>query len=122
MNESLKRGFGPQLRDLLVAANPFDPQVLVLSPQGAWKIGSAIVKHPRDYYLRAKEAAYEALEVIGKGYEENGRKLPPNEVRTFEKIRVFLEKAPDNSKPFVERNLTEFEGRVKNFSSRNYLL
>ncbi|MFQ5762786.1 MAG: methyltransferase MtaB domain-containing protein, partial [Candidatus Bathyarchaeia archaeon] len=45
MNTALRSGFGAQLRDLLVAANPLDPQVLVLSPEGAWRIGRAIVEY-----------------------------------------------------------------------------
>ncbi len=120
MNAALKSGFGAQLRDLLVAANPLDPQVLVLSPEGAWKIGRAIVKYPYDYYLRAKEAAYEALKVISEGYQKNRRGLPSAEARIFQRIKDFLEKAPDNSETFIEKNLAKFVGKVKNFSPRNY--
>mgnify|MGYP002395398224 CR=1 FL=1 len=120
MNAALKSGFGVQLRDLLVAANPFDPQVLVLSPEGAWKIGKAIIKYPNDYYLRTKQAAYEALEVISEGYRKNKRKLPSAEARIFQRVKDFLNRAPDNSETFVEKNLANFAGKVKNFSPRNY--
>ncbi len=120
MNASLKSGFGAQLRDLLVAANPLDPQVLVLSPGGALKIGRAIVKYSPHYYLRAKEAAHEALEVISEGYHENKRKLSSTEARIFQRIKDLLEKAPDNSETFIEKNVANFVGKVRNFSPRNY--
>jgi len=120
MNEALKRGFSAQLRDLLVAANPLDPQVLVLSPEGAWKIGGAIIKYPYDYYLRAKEAAYEALKVINEGYQKRKQELASAEVRMFQRIKDFLEKAPDNAETFIDKNLAHFVGKVKGFSPRNY--
>ena len=120
MNEALKRGFSAQLRDLLVAANPLDPQVLVLSPEGAWKIGGAIIKYPYDYYLRAKEAAYEALKVINEGYQRRKQELASAEVRMFQRIKDFLEKAPDNAETFIDKNLAHFVGKVKGFSPRNY--
>jgi len=120
LNAASKSGFGDQLRDLLVAANPFDPQVLVLSPEGAWNIGAAIVKYPHDYYLRAKEAACEALEVISQGYQKNGRQLPSADARIFRRIKDLLNRAPDISETFIERNLAHFAGKVENFSPRNY--
>ena len=120
MNAALKNGFGIQLRDLLVAANPLDPQVLVLAPEGAWKIGKAITKYPGDYYLRTREAALEALNVISEGYRRNGRELSATEARIFQKIKSFLEKAPDKSETFIEKNLANYAGKVKNFSQKNY--
>jgi methanol--5-hydroxybenzimidazolylcobamide Co-methyltransferase len=120
LNSALRSGFQTQLRDLFVAANPLDPQVLVLSPEGAWKIGSAIVTYPDDYYLRAKEAAQQTLEVINKGYQKNRQELRPAEARLFHKIRDFLDKAPDNSETFIDRNTTNFAARVENFSPKNY--
>lgn len=120
MNESLKRGSAPWLRDLLVAANPFDPQVLVLTPEGAWKIGSAITRYPRDYYLRAKEAALQAVNVIREGYRKAGRSLPPGEARACKRLEESLEKTPDRVENFIEKNLTLFKGKVKDFLPRNY--
>jgi len=120
MNASLRSGFGAQLRDLLVAANPFDPQVLVLSPEGAWRIGRAIVKSPYDYYLKAKEAAREAMSVIDEGYQKSRRKLSSTEARIFQRMKDFLERAPDSSETFVEKNTARLVGKVENFSPRNY--
>ncbi len=120
MNAALKAGLGPQLRDLLVAANPLDPQVLVLAPEGAWKIGEAITKYPDDYYLRAREAASKALDVIDEGYRRNGRELAGAEARLFKKIRSLLESTPDESRTFIERSLANYVGKVKGFSPRNY--
>lgn len=120
LNAALRRRLGAQFRDLLVAANPFNPQVLVLSPEGAWKIGEAIIKCPHDYYLRSKEAAYKALKVINEGYRKNKQKLSSTEARTFKRIKDILEEAPDYSEAFIEKNSASYVRKVENFSLKNY--
>jgi methanol--5-hydroxybenzimidazolylcobamide Co-methyltransferase len=120
MNNALRTGFGKKMRGLLVAANPFDPQVLVLAPNGAWRIGEAITRYPKDYYLRAREACVEALKVIGDGYETRNRELPPNETRACLRIRESCEKSSLSQNAFIEKNLAYFAGRIKNFSKENY--
>jgi len=120
MNQAHESHFDHELRDLFVAANPFDPQLLVLSPEGAWRIGKAIVDSSEDHFLRAKAAGREALRVIEKGYRRQNQELAPNERRAFLKIKEHLDKAPENSEAFIENNLTYFEGRVKDFAKRNY--
>jgi methanol--5-hydroxybenzimidazolylcobamide Co-methyltransferase len=120
MNESLKTGFGKKMRDLLISANPFDPQVLVLAPEGAWKIGEAITRHPKDYYLRAKEACLEALKVIRDGYKTKKQRLPMNETRVCLRVQESCEKFTHSQDAFIEKNLNYFMGKVKNFSKENY--
>lgn len=120
MNAALNEGLEARLRDLFVAANPLDPQVLVLSPGGAWDIGKAIITHPDDYYLRAKDAAYEALEVTAQGYQKRGRKLSPSESGVFQRIKRVLDKTPDNYDAFVEESLGSYMDKVKGFAPSNY--
>ncbi len=122
MNEALKGGFEHELKDLLVEANPLDPQVLVLTPKGAWEIGEAIIRYPDDYYLRAREAALSSLKVIEQGYREKRANLPQNEERILAKIRGNLESMPDSTEKFIEKNIANFTGKVKSFISRNYNL
>lgn len=120
MNAAIKANFQMQLRDLFVKAGPFDPQVLVLSPEGAWRIGDAIVKNSSDYYSRSREAALEALKVIEDGYEKSGRNLAPMEVRTLKKLGEMMNGAPNSYEVFVEKNLRIYKSRVENFSPSNY--
>ncbi len=122
MNEALKSGFGPILRDLLVAANPFDPQVFVLSPEGAWRIGKAIVRYAEDYYLRSKEAAQEALKIILNNYQKRRHDIPPSEARLIRNIQIFLNEMPGNYSAFIEKCVNKYKGKVKNFLTKNYEL
>lgn len=122
MNEALRNGFGFILRDLLAAANPPDPQVFVLSPEGAWMIGKAIVRYAEDYYLRSKEAAQEALKVILDNYHKRRLNVPAAETRAIHNIQFSLNKMPNSYRDFVERCVNKYRGRVKDFSTKNYEL
>ncbi|MCX8170888.1 MAG: methanol--corrinoid methyltransferase [Candidatus Bathyarchaeota archaeon] len=122
MNEALKSGFGSILRDLLVAANPLDPQVFVLSPEGAWRIGGAIVRYAEDYYLRSREAAQEALKIISDSYQRRGHNIPPLEARIIHKVQVSLNNMPDSYAIFVEKCISKYRAKVKDFLTKNYEL
>jgi methanol--5-hydroxybenzimidazolylcobamide Co-methyltransferase len=120
MNAASQSPSRTQLRDLFVKAGPFDPQVLVLAPEGAWRIGNAIVMNSGDYYARAKSAALEALCVVEDGYARAGQRLPPREARMLEKLKGFLDEAPSTCSAFIEKNLSVYRSRVKGFLPKNY--
>lgn len=120
MNAAAKRGLLSQIRDLLTAANPEDPQVTVISPEIAWKIGHAITEHPNDYYLRSKNAALEAIKAIRETSSNRNPKIVSSENRVHKNIEKFLEDAPADYSTFLNRTLAKYVGKIENFSPKNY--
>lgn len=120
INAALNNGMSSQIRDLLTLANPDDPQVTVLSPQVAWKIGQAITEHTGNYYLRSKNAALEAMKQINESHSKKKSSISHNEERISGNIEKFLEKMPVDSSAFVDKCLTKFSGKVESFYPENY--
>ena len=96
-----------------------DPQVLVLTPENAWKIGRAIVSYGEDYYLRAKEVALKALEIIETA-SGNQLRLPNKEGRAIKRIKKALASLPETSESFIEECLSNYKKAVTNFRPSNY--
>ncbi|MEM3943574.1 MAG: methyltransferase MtaB domain-containing protein [Thermofilaceae archaeon] len=119
MNTALKAGKGEELRDLLVASNLYtDPQSLVLSPQAAWEIASAIVAESDDY-RRAVAAARKALEIVKREYEAGRLALDTREAAYLRKLERELGALPDSADGLLE-SARFYEERV-NFKVSDYL-
>ncbi len=120
MNTAIRLGQARGLRDALVASDKYvDPQGLVLSPEGAFKIAEAIAGESNPY-LQAKSAAEAALELI----EAHTRdlSLPEREVKMLSKIRDEIDSLPDSESSITELALERLSAKVPGFDPRRYEL
>jgi methanol--5-hydroxybenzimidazolylcobamide Co-methyltransferase len=94
MNESLRQGREKTLRDLLVSSDVYgSPQALVLSPEAAVAIGSAIVSE-RDDYRRTLKAGLAAAALIREAVDASLLSLSRPESRWLERIESTLASLP----------------------------
>ena len=108
MNEALRRGEERCLRDLLVDSDRWhSPQALVISPEAAVAIASAIVAAPSDYH-RAKAAAQTAVDLIGQAASQGKLNLPPAESRWLDRIESDLAALPDTEGKLLEQTQREY--------------
>jgi len=103
MNEALKRGNEKTLRDLLVSSDVYtSPQALVLSPQAAVAIGSAIVSE-QDDYRRTLKAGLAAATLIREAVDISLLSLSRPECRWLERIQSTLASLPQEEGELRER-------------------
>jgi len=103
MNEALKRGNEKTLRDLLVSSDVYtSPQALVLSPQAAVAIGSAIVSE-QDDYGRTLKAGLAAATLIREAVDASLLSLSRAERRWLERIQSALASLPHEEGDLRER-------------------
>lgn len=103
MNEALKRGNEKTLRDLLVSSDVYtSPQALVLSPQAAVAIGSAIVSE-QDDYRRTLKAGLAAATLIREAVDISLLSLSGPECRWLERIQSTLASLPQEEGELRER-------------------
>lgn len=103
MNEALQRGKEKTLRDLLVSSDVYrSPQALVLSPQAAVAIGSAIVGEQEDYG-RTVKAGLTAAGLIREAVDSSLLSLSRAECRWLERIESTLASLPQEEGELRER-------------------
>jgi methanol--5-hydroxybenzimidazolylcobamide Co-methyltransferase len=103
MNEALKQGKEKTLRDLLVSSDVYgSPQALVLSPQAAVAIGSAIVGEADDY-RRTVEAGLAAATLIREAVDASLLSISKAERRWLERIQSALAGLPQEEGELRER-------------------
>jgi len=119
MNESITSGSSMTLRRLFINSDRYrDPQALILSPDNAFRIASAIVSASSDYE-RAVLAATEAICIL----EENLDRLrmPEVERRYLVTLKKFFEEAPEENR-LIEESIRKYSGKVSEFNPANYEL
>ena len=103
MNEALQRGKEKTLRDLLVSSDAYkSPQALVLSPQAAVAIGSAIVSESDDY-RRTVKAGQAAATLIREAVDASLLSLSGPESRWLDRIQTALAGLPREESELRER-------------------
>ncbi len=119
MNEAIRSGAQRSLQQLYVASDMYrDPQALILSPEGAFRIAKAIVSEKTDYG-RTVAAGTEALNVIEEHTAE--LRMPDLELRYLEQMKRFLSTAPEEGR-LTEESLKKYPQKVPEFSPSNYAL
>ena len=117
MNQSIAEGTNGILRGLYVNSDKYrDPQALVLSPECAFEVATAIVSARTDYE-RTVAAAKKALESIERFKQE--LRLPEPELRYLAKLRAFFDSVPEESR-LIEQSVESYVGKVPDFKPGNY--
>lgn len=119
MNASIKSRNYKVLQQLFINSDKYrDPQALILSPDNAFRIASAIVSASSDYE-RTISAALEAIRII----EDNLGMLnmPEIEKRYLATLKNFFETVPDEHK-LIEESIKKYSGKVPEFNATNYEL
>lgn len=107
MNASLSDGSAAakQLRDWLVRSDvSYDPQAVVIAPEGTVAIARAIVG-AKDHYTATKAAALCAIDLIDTAHREGRLKLPEREVPWLGRMRDTVESLPDSEGAFIDETL-----------------
>ena len=108
MNEALEHGQERVLRDLFVSSDVYgSPQALVLSPEAAVAIGSAIVAEEDDY-RRMVEAGLAAAALVREAVGASLLSLSKAERRWLETIRSALEGLPREEGELRERTASTY--------------
>ena len=117
MNEAIRSGSQGELQRLYVASDRYrDPQALVLSPEGAFRIGKAIASEKTDY-SRTVAAGMEALKTIE---ESAGQlRLPEIELKYVKKLKDFLSAPPEEAR-LTEDSLKKFTQGIPEFKPSSY--
>jgi len=117
MNQSISSGTRESLKRLYVDSDKYrDPQALILSPESAVRLATAIVSAKTDYE-RTVAAAREAVAIID---EESVRlRLPAIELRYLKLLKDFLASVPEESK-LIEDSLGRLKEKVPEFRPPNY--
>ncbi|MEM3474824.1 MAG: methyltransferase MtaB domain-containing protein [Nitrososphaerota archaeon] len=119
MNESIRSRNNKILQQLFINSDKYrDPQALILSPDNAFRIASAIVSANSDYE-RTISAALEAIRII----EDNLSilNMPEIEKRYLATLKNFFEAVPDEHK-LIEESIKKYSGKVPEFNATNYEL
>ncbi|KXB07591.1 methanol-5-hydroxybenzimidazolylcobamide methyltransferase [candidate division MSBL1 archaeon SCGC-AAA382A20] len=119
MNTAKQLGMDKELRDMYMSTDRFrSPEGYIIAYDNAYKIGEAIAEYGDSYYLRAKNAAITAAELIEEG-AENGLQLSKHEQDTLNDVITDLRALPDEEDKFVEECLEEYAD-VPKFDPKNY--
>lgn len=119
LNAALRRGFEQLVRDFLVESDAWrDSQALVLSPQVAWEVATAIVSE-RDSYRRALAAARAALSAIKREWEAGRLRLDGREAAQLGKLERELASLPEEADGILKA-AKFYEERAK-FKLSDYL-
>ncbi len=103
MNAALQRGQEKMLRDLFVSSDAYgSPQALVLSPEAAVAIGSAIVREQDDYH-RTVTAGIAAATLIREAVDASLLSLSKAECRWLDRIQSSLASLPEDEEELRER-------------------
>lgn len=120
-NAASRTGNQKVLRDMLVYSDMYrDPQALVLAPESACSIGTAIVEERNDYYARGLGAGTTALRIIEDAVGSGRLKLPAQESKYLQSLTKELRKMPAENTTFVERMVSDQLKTATGFDRKNY--
>ena len=123
MNTATQIGTNKELRDTYTLADKYrDPQGVILAYDNAYKIGEAIVADGEDIYLRSRNAALKACELINEAVEEKRILLTRFERDTLDSTQKTYEQLPDDQAKFVKTCIKRYGRKVKEHDPSQYEL
>lgn len=123
MNTATQIGTNKELRDTYTLADKYrDPQGIILAYDNAYKIGEAIVADGEDIYLRSRNAALKACELINEAVEEKRILLTRFERDTLDSTQKTYEQLPDDQAKFVKTCIKRYGRKVKEHDPSQYEL
>lgn len=120
LNAAIESGYAKIFRDVLMVSDRYrDPQAFILAFDNAYRIGEVIVKDGTDIYLRAKNAAIEACDIVERGSKGQ------LELSKFEKVSLanatkILQSLTDEKDVFIEAQMDKFKAQLTEFRPENY--
>ncbi len=120
LNAAIETGYAKIFRDVLMVSDRYrDPQSFILAFDNAYRIGEVIVKDGTDIYLRAKNAAIEACDIVERGSKGQ------LELSKFEKVSLanatkILQSLTDEKDVFIEAQMDKFKAQLTEFRPENY--
>ncbi|OKY78399.1 MAG: Methanol-cobalamin methyltransferase B subunit MtaB [Candidatus Methanohalarchaeum thermophilum] len=122
MNTAKELGMAKELRDMYMASDRYrSPEAYILAYDNAYKIGEAIAEEGDSYYLRSKNAALTAAEMIEEAEESEPLELTKHEKDALDDILTELRALPDDEDKFVDQMLDEYSDLPK-FDKEDYEL
>ncbi|MDA0525749.1 methanol--5-hydroxybenzimidazolylcobamide Co-methyltransferase [Methanococcoides alaskense] len=119
MNTAIEAGYAKVFRDVFMVSDRYrDPQAFILAFDNAYRIGESIVKDGNDIYLRAKNAAIEACNIVDEG-SRGQLELSRFEKASLAKAIKSLHSLTDEKDVFIEENLNKLS-TMESFRPENY--
>ncbi|WP_135612260.1 methanol--corrinoid protein co-methyltransferase MtaB [Methanococcoides sp. AM1] len=120
LNTAIEAGYEKVFRDVLMASDRYrDPQSFMLAFDNAYRLGEVIVKDGNDIYLRARNAAIEACDIIEKG-SKGQLELSKFEKVSLAKVSKVLNSLTDEKDVFIEAQMDKFKSEMPEFRPENY--
>ncbi|AKB84997.1 methanol--corrinoid protein co-methyltransferase MtaB [Methanococcoides methylutens] len=120
LNTAIEAGYTKVFRDVLMASDRYrDPQSFILAFDNAYRIGEAIVKDGDDIYLRSKNAAIKACELVERG-SRGQLELSRFEKASLTKAIKALHSMTDEKDAFIDEQMEIFKASMPEFRPENY--
>ncbi|WP_440952158.1 methanol--corrinoid protein co-methyltransferase MtaB [Methanococcoides sp. FTZ1] len=120
LNTAIEAGYEKVFRDVLMASDRYrDPQSFILAFDNAYRIGESIVRDGNDIYLRAKNAAIEACDIVERG-SRGQLELSRFEKASLTKANKALCSMTDEKDVFIEEQMDKFKAEMPEFRPENY--